>query len=105
MSLANTWASAETAVSPWSLLLANSGFSFFVSLTRLIFVLQSLSLALSSSSFVRRADLRELGDKIAVGSYFILRNLSICDDGQEGAEDILGECPAINGKDALPDGS
>ena len=55
----------------------------------------------SSSGFVGRAHIRELVDKIAVGSYFILRNLSIYDDCQEGVEDVLGECPAINGKARL----
>src|SRR5262249_37785337 len=64
----------------------------------LFFVLQSFSSALSSRSFVGRAHIGKLGDQIGVGSYFILGNLPICEDGQEGIEDILGECPAINGK-------
>src|SRR3974377_1296273 len=39
--------------------------------SRLFFVLQSFSLTLSSRSFVGRAHIRKLGDKIVVGSYFI----------------------------------
>ena len=44
---------------------------------------------------VRRPQVRELGEQIAVGPYFILRDLPIREDSQEGILDVVGECPAI----------
>jgi hypothetical protein len=44
---------------------------------------------------VRRSQVRELGEQIAVGPYFILRDLPIREDSQEGILDVVGECPAI----------
>src|SRR5262249_46190534 len=55
-------------------------------------------LALSSRSFVGRAQIGELRDQIAVRSYFILPDLSICENAQEGIEDILSKCPPIHRK-------
>src|SRR5262249_54044712 len=83
-------------VSRISVVFVAGEFWFFIFLSPyhscLFFVLQSFSSALSSRSFVGRAHIGKLGDQIGVGSYFILGNLPICEDGQEGIEDILGEC-------------
>src|SRR5262249_10442369 len=54
--------------------------------------------ALSSCSSMGRAHIGELGDQIPMRSHSILRNLSVCDESDEGVEYILGECPSINGK-------
>src|SRR5262249_17103113 len=96
MLLANTRASAETAESPWSLLLVNSGFSFFLPYhSFLIFVLQSFSSALSSPSFVGRAHIGKLGKQIAVRPNLVLRPPPICEDSHERVTGVIGERPTI----------
>src|SRR5262249_58051285 len=96
MLLANTTANAEPAVSPWSLLLVNSGFSFFSPLhSFLIFVLQSFSSALSSRSFVGWAHIGKLGKQIAVRPNLVLRHPPVCEDSHERVTGVVGERAAI----------
>src|SRR5262249_13078463 len=96
MLLANTRASAETAESPWSLLLVNSGFSFFLPYhSFLIFVLQSFSSALSSPSFVGRAHIGKLGKQIAVRPNLVLRHPPVCEDSHERVTGVVGERATI----------
>ena len=44
---------------------------------------------------MRRAQVGEFGEQVFVGPYLILRHLSICEDGKEEIDDVVGECPAI----------
>jgi hypothetical protein len=44
---------------------------------------------------VRRPQIWELSEKIAVGSYAVRRHLSICEDGEEVIENVVRERPAI----------
>src|SRR5215472_8736156 len=97
MLLANTTPNAEPAVSPWSLLLVNSGFSFFFLPYHsfLIFVLQSFSSALSSRSFVGRAHIGKLGKQIAVRPNLVLRHPPVCEDCHERVTGVVGERATI----------
>src|SRR6516165_8838837 len=94
MLLANKTANAEPAVSPWSLLLVNSGFSFFLPYHSFLSC-SSFSPALLSRSFVRRPQIRKLGKQIAVGPYFVLRHLPVREDRYESVTGVIGERPAI----------
>ena len=49
------------------------------------------------SDVVRRSQVGELGEQIAVRSYLILRHLPICEDSKEGIDGVVGERPAIAG--------
>jgi len=44
---------------------------------------------------VRQADVREGGEQVFVGPYLILLHLSICKDGKENIDSVVGECSAI----------
>src|SRR5262245_54239318 len=96
MLLANTTANAEPAVSPWSLLLVNSGFSFFFSLIILFeFCLAVVSSALLSRSFVGRAHIGKLGKQIAVRPNLVLRHPPVCEDSHERVTGVVGERATI----------
>src|SRR5262245_7215738 len=96
MLLANTTANAEPAVSPWSLLLVNSGFSFFSPLSFLFdFCHAVASSALSSRSFVRRAHIGKLGKQIAVRPNLVLRHPPVCEDSHERVTGVDGERATI----------
>ena len=43
---------------------------------------------------VRRPQVGELGEQIAVRTYFIPGHLSVCEDGQNDISGVVGECPA-----------
>ena len=47
------------------------------------------------SGLVGRADIRELIEQVGVGSYLIVRHLSIGKERKEEIYDVIGECPAI----------
>ena len=44
---------------------------------------------------MRRPQVGELGEQIAVGPHPILRHLPICEDSKEGIDGVVGERPAI----------
>src|SRR6476646_5403638 len=44
---------------------------------------------------MRRPEVGEFGEDIAVGPYVVPRHLPVCEDSQEGISGIVRECPAI----------
>jgi hypothetical protein len=44
---------------------------------------------------VRRPQVGELGEQIAVSPYLVIRHLPVCGDSQEDVTGVVAECPAI----------
>jgi len=54
----------------------------------------------SRSGIVRRSQIGELGKQIGVGPHFVPGHLSICENGHERVTSVIGQRPAMPGKDA-----
>src|SRR5262249_36369680 len=96
MLLANTRASAETAESPWSLLLVNSGFSFFSPLS---FFFDFCLVVVFFGTFVTKlggeAHIGKLGKQIAVRPNLVLHHPPVCEDSHERVTGVVGERATI----------